>query len=692
MMKRTITARTLGLVGAAMLAVGPAMAQQYWDVNGAGTGATGSGDGSAPGNWTDNNWTPTSDPTGASATVAWGQSGNKHAVFSAGVNATGTFTVTLPADVDVNNLQVEEGHVTISGPGMLRYNMANNSVWGAAAGSSLVVACPVLLTNITASQALRLSTPSSTTTVSGAISGTIGGISAENGTTILTGTNTFDAPVFLNYTPVLCVNSIKNVVVGGPGLPSALGAPTSVANGTITFQSNAGTLKYIGAGDSTDRPLQYTAVTDLLGYGVYLEQAGTGPLVFNGDFTPSSGRNVSLFLAGSPASPGVATAEYHGNIINPTGTVKILELRKQGAGVWTLSGTNTYAGKTYVHAGTLRVISPGAIPGGLDVSGGTNNIDVQGGVLELGYGDFSRALGAGATQAQFGAGSGFSAYGASRIVNLGGAGATYYRGQIPSPLVFGSPTANARIEFKNGIDFNSGAMTIRVDDNPDSMSDQALVSGALVGYGGLIKTGTGTLILSASNNYDAATTISTGVLVAAHAYALSTKAIGVSSNATFAVATNTIFTRAVTFANGAALAGAGTFTTNNWTTPAGLVLKPGLPAGTLTVDVGGSTRTNKFGTNTVLQIAIQPDGTYGKLAVNGALDISDPTARLVVSGPTPASAIVLAEGTALVGQFQPGNVNLSGLTGVGASEAVVRYSATQVILVRSANGLMLSIQ
>ena len=186
------------------------------------------------------------------------------------------------------------------------------------------------------------------------------------------------------------------------------------------------------------------------------------------------------------------------------------------------------------------------------------------------------------------------------------------------------------------------------------------------------------LTLTASNSFSGGTTIQAGTLAASNANALSTSGtITVNGNATFAVAAGVTFTRPVTFNAGSALAGQGTFTTNGWTCPTNITLAPGLPAGTLTVDVGGSSKALKLSTNDVLRIAFQPDGTHGTLSVNGAMDISEPTARLVLTGKPPQGRSVLAQGTSRVGQFQPANV---GMTGLQAAEAHLIYRANQVIL------------
>lgn len=80
----------------------------YWDRNGttAGAGTTPSGTWSTNGNWTTNS-------AGTSATTNW--SDNAVAVFSAGTNATGTYTVDLLGTTPrVNSVLVQEGNVTFS--------------------------------------------------------------------------------------------------------------------------------------------------------------------------------------------------------------------------------------------------------------------------------------------------------------------------------------------------------------------------------------------------------------------------------------------------------------------------------------------------------------------------------------------------------------------------------------------------
>ncbi len=193
-------------------------------------------------------------------------------------------------------------------------------------------------------------------------------------------------------------------------------------------------------------------------------------------------------------------------------------LTKDGAGALELTGTNTYAGATTILAGALRLSSASALPA-------SSNLILSGGVLELGAGDFSRSLGSGAGQVQFTgpSGGGFSAYGATRTVNLGGASATLVWGGTTNfvaagkALILSSNSSNATVDFQNPINFNGNTATVQV--NRGSANLDARLSGIL-SNGGLTKTGTGTLELTAANTYSGPTTVSGGALRISSASAL----------------------------------------------------------------------------------------------------------------------------------------------------------------------------
>ncbi len=85
----------------------------YWDTNGNTAGA-----GTSPsGTWVNSNaaasrnWT--SNSGGTTATARWND--NNTAIFSAGSDATGSYTVTVSGTVNVNGITVEEGSPTFTG-------------------------------------------------------------------------------------------------------------------------------------------------------------------------------------------------------------------------------------------------------------------------------------------------------------------------------------------------------------------------------------------------------------------------------------------------------------------------------------------------------------------------------------------------------------------------------------------------
>src|SRR4051812_21051908 len=89
----------------------PAIANiKYWDINGATAGAGGA---TPTGNWdiTTTNWTSSSAGTAAPTLFT----NTDDVFFSAGTDATGTFTVTTTVPVTASSITVEEGKVQHAG-------------------------------------------------------------------------------------------------------------------------------------------------------------------------------------------------------------------------------------------------------------------------------------------------------------------------------------------------------------------------------------------------------------------------------------------------------------------------------------------------------------------------------------------------------------------------------------------------
>ena len=81
-------------------------------------------------------------------------------------------------------------------------------------------------------------------------------------------------------------------------------------------------------------------------------------------------------------------------------------------------------------------------------------------------------------------------------------------------LKLSSTTAANVTTLQNAVNLNGADRTIFVDDNPNSTADYAVMSGGISGAAGIVKTGTGLLKLTGTNNYTGTTTISGGVLQA----------------------------------------------------------------------------------------------------------------------------------------------------------------------------------
>jgi autotransporter-associated beta strand protein len=197
----------------------------------------------------------------------------------------------------------------------------------------------------------------------GVISGTGSLTKTGTGTLTLSGANTYTGATSIQ-SGALSVSSLNSV--SGGSASSNLGAPTTVANGTIALGSGAtsGTLLYTGTGATTDRVIDLAGTT---GGGV-INQSGSGLLKFTSAFTATGAGSKTLTLQGSTAGTGeIAAAIVDNSGANTT------SLTKSGSGTWTLTGNNTYQGTTTITGGTLGVSTDanlGAATGILSVRGG----------------------------------------------------------------------------------------------------------------------------------------------------------------------------------------------------------------------------------------------------------------------------------------------------------------------------------
>lgn len=176
-----------------------------------------------------------------------------------------------------------------------------------------------------------------------------------NNTVELTGANSFIGKTVISGGG-LSVSSLNSVA--GGSATSSLGAPVTVANGTIdvglttaTSSAGTGTLIYTGSGETTDRIINLSGMH----HGAVLDQSGTGLLKFTSDFTATGTGSKTLTLQGSAAGAG----EISGAIVN-----------NDTVGSTTLVAAFT-AGASTITLGSVEGISVGASISGTGIAGGT---------------------------------------------------------------------------------------------------------------------------------------------------------------------------------------------------------------------------------------------------------------------------------------------------------------------------------
>ena len=162
--------------------------------------------------------------------------------------------------------------------------------------------------------------------------------------------------------------------ITGRGLASAAGAGDEVR---IGWNARA---VYTGSGNWTNRTFNFVG-----GSNGTLDNDGTGALVWAGPFsnTTTAGGVRKLTLGGS----NTGNNDFQGILADHQTNGSTLNLEKNDAGTWVLSGNNTYTGTTTVIQGILKVRhgnSLGSTAGATTVTNGSKlELDGSGGNLTL---------------------------------------------------------------------------------------------------------------------------------------------------------------------------------------------------------------------------------------------------------------------------------------------------------------------
>lgn len=362
----------------------------YWDVNGATVGAGGA---TPSGNWTDANWSATAD--GSGATAAW--TPGTTAVFSAGTDATGTYSVALGSPQSADAVWVRQGSLsltgsalTVGGTGLLRADgVATLSVASDLNATTLTTAGAVTLSGantvtgglVLASGTLTLAGDLTSTTPGAGFGGVLSGggtlLKQSPGTLKLTAINSFSGPI------TVAAGTLEAGIATTTGDASALGSGASTLNvnagATLLFSTGSRTAGYHrGAVNVRGGTITFNTDDNSLASGNTLT-FDIAPGTINGSGLwrmRDANATVAVTAAGSGSTISVASlrlttsnGNHTFNIADGANAADLTvssivsghfggeKITKSGAGTLVLSGNNTYTGGTTVSAGTLLLMN-----------------------------------------------------------------------------------------------------------------------------------------------------------------------------------------------------------------------------------------------------------------------------------------------------------------------------------------------
>jgi fibronectin-binding autotransporter adhesin len=271
------------------------------------------------------------------------------------------------------------------------------------------------------------------------------------------------------------------------------GVPTSGSNTQLNFGTtpNAAMTNDVPGGLILNRLTFFTPgpVFTLGGNGLDFRTNGSAilPQIV---LTSASGFTITapLTLTNNLTVSGVGSLALNGPI-SGSGS-----LTNAGPTVLTLGGNaNTYAGGTIVNSGTIRTTAVNALPAGSPVSVIAGTLDLNG---------FNQAIGTLTL-------SDPTTFGLSPrpIISSASAAVLTLGGNVTCVPGTGSPSAL----IATGLNLGGATRTVTVTAASGDPYD-VVITGHVTGTGGLTKAGPGSLVLTNTNSYTGATTISGGIM------------------------------------------------------------------------------------------------------------------------------------------------------------------------------------
>jgi autotransporter-associated beta strand protein len=439
------------------------------------------------------------------------------------------------------------------------------------------------------------------------------------------------------------------------------------------------------------------------GTGGSLVKTGTGTLTLSGTNTYTGGTTINdgtLQIGNGGTSGSIlgnvvtnATLAFNrsdtlvfGSDISGTG-----QLDQRGSGTTALTGNATHTGGTTISAGTLQI-----------GNGGTAG-SLAGNVVDDGTLAFNRS-----DTLTFGgdiSGTG--------LVDQRGAGTTMLTGNASH--TGGTTISAGTLQIGNG--GTSGTISGAITDNATlafNRSDTVVFSGAISGSGVLNQIGTGTLILTGSNNYTGGTSIVSGTLQIGNGGTSGSILGNVVNDGLLAINRSDAysFTGAISGNGGLAQIGSGTTTltnTNSYTgatsVDAGTLLVTGsIASSSATVNAGGILGgTGILGNTLINGGTLSPGTSIGTITITGNLTFVGPGTYLVevspgsadrtnVSGTAALAGTLRAVGTGgtyVLGQQYTVLTSTGGVSGTFALDVTGDFGVVQPRLVQDLNNVYL---
>lgn len=398
---------------------------------------------------------------------------------------------------------------------------------------SLTFTGPVTLTgNRTLTVNIGATVSSSSLIISGAIGEDTAGrtlTKAGTGTLTLSTNNTYTGKTTVSG-GTLSFNTIRNVNGGA----SALGAPTTVADGTVDV---AGTLTYTGAALSSDRVINLTGNTTFYNNGSGLLTltggfTGAGLLTFRGAQSFAVSGAITISGGVNKTDDGTVTlsnaANSFGNVVINRGTISVNSIADAGVNSALGAGSTITLGQSgFNNTGKLQFT--GAAGGASDraINIQSNSGNTNGGIIENTVAGQTLTLDGNVTTGGTGTTPSLQLTGAGNGVMSGtiaGSGLTLTKAGTGTWTLSGDNTFSGATTVSAGTltlagtgrlggGSYAGAITLAEGAtlHDDSTADQTL-SSEISGAGALRKSQASTLTLGGVNTYTGMTTVEGGTL------------------------------------------------------------------------------------------------------------------------------------------------------------------------------------